>query len=285
MENSIQTSNETKYYIDRKFEIRPVLALSTKLFLEKTYTFEKLKDLKKNPNFVFLISGWAAHTSALMQIKNPIDNFIKQDIIEMLGGYWSNLSFEELVKAFEMERFGVFENKTEHFQLFDCNYIAQILKKYQKWSREKKIELNISNEIAVQENKISEEDQFEIMSRAINEKYNYFLQNGSIEDPVIHIFSELIERKIIKIPTKETPKLSIYYDNKLLQAKEELVKEFEAATEPDRNKRKEMKEILTAILENTENADAKSKIENRAKKLVLIDFFNKQKSLNTQKIV
>ena len=285
MENSIQTSNETKYYIDKKFEIRPVLALSTKLFLQKTYTFEKLKDLKKNPNFVFLISGWAAHTSALMQIKNPIDNFIKQDIIEMLGGYWSNLSFEELVKAFEMERFGVFENKTEHFQLFDCNYIAQILKKYQKWARSKKIELNISYEMAMEENKINESEKFEIMSRAINEKYNYFLENGSIVDTVIHIFSELIERKIIKIPTKETPKLSIYYDNKITEAKEELIKEFETTIEPDKNKRKEIKSILSSILKNEDNLTAKSKIENRAKKLVLIDFFNKQKSLNTQKIV
>lgn len=285
MENSIQTTNETKYYIDRKFEIRPVLALNTKLFLEKTYAFEKLKDLKKNPNFIFLISGWAAHTSALMQIKNPIDNFIKQDIIEMLGGFWSNLSFEELVKAFEMERFGVFENKTEHFQLFDCNYISQVLKKYQNWARQKKIELNINNKIMIEEKQITPEEQRKIMVEAINKKYSEFLEKGEINEPFSHIFKELIEIGLIKMATKETPKLSIYYDTKIQEAKKQLIFEFENSKQPDKFIRKQMKEILTAIIDNTENADAKSKIENRAKKLVLIDFFNNKKELNFEKII
>ena len=162
----------------------------------------------------------------------------------------------------------IFSRGTEHYQLFDCNYIAQILKKYQKWSRSKKIELNISNEIAMQEKKIDESEQFEIMSNAINEKYNYFLQNGSIEEPVIHIFSELIERKIIKMPTKETPKLSIYYDNKLLQAKEELIKEFEATTEPDKFKRKEIKSILSFVIIDISFPENQEEINNIVNLLV-----------------
>lgn len=284
MENNLQTT-ETKFYIDKKFEIRPILNLNTKLFLEKTYDFKKLKELKTDPNFVFLITGWATHTSALMQIKNPIDNFIKQDIIEMLGGFWSNLSFEELVKAFEMERFGVFENKTEHFQLFDCNYISQILKKYQNWARTKKIELNISNKIEIEEPKITEEEKNKIMENAINNKYLEFLETNDISEPYAYIFKELVEIGIIKMATKETPKLSIYYDNKIKEAKEQLIKELEGIKEPDKYKRKELKNILDAIVSNTENADAKIKIENRAKKLVLIDFFNKKKELKFEKII
>jgi hypothetical protein len=284
MENNLQTT-ETKFYIDKKFEIRPVLNLTTKLFLEKTYEFKKLKELKTEPNFVFLITGWATHTSALMQIKNPIDNFIKQDIIEMLGGFWSNLSFEELVKAFEMERFGVFENKTEHFQLFDCNYISQILKKYQNWARTKKTELNISNKIEIQQPKITEQEKKQIMENAINNKYLEFLETNDISEPYAYIFKELVEIGIIKMATKETPKLSIYYDNKIKEAKEQLIKELEATKEPDKYRRKELKNILDAIVSNTENLDAKSKIENRAKKLVLIDFFNKKKELKFEKII
>ncbi len=285
MENQLQISNSEQFYLTKKESFNDTLQLSNKSFLQKSYSFEKLSQIKKDPNFVFLIGGWITQTSALMQIKNPVDNFVKQDIVNMLGGYWSNLGLEDLIKAFELERFGVYENKTEHYQLFDCNYIAQILKKYQKWCSEKKIELNITNQNLMEVNKITDEQQFEIMSNAINEKYNYFLQNGSIEDPVIHIFSELIERKIIKMPTKETPKLSIYYDNKILQAKKELIKEFESTTEQDKFKRKEIKSILYSIINNEDNLDAKSKIENRAKKLVLIDFFTKQKNLNIIKIV
>ena len=59
----------------------------------------------------------------VMEIKNPIDSFMKQDIINMLDGYWSNFTFEEMVKAFEMERFGQFTEQTEHFQLFNSTYI------------------------------------------------------------------------------------------------------------------------------------------------------------------
>jgi len=285
MENQLQITNSEKYFLEKKETISEVLQLPNKTFLQKSYSFEKLSQLKKDANFVFLIGGWITQTSALMQIKNPIDNFIKQDIVNMLGGHWSNLSIEELIKAFELERFGAYEDKTEHYQLFDCSYIAQILKKYQKWSREKKIELNITNQNLMEENKISESDQFEIMTNAINEKYKYFLETGKIEEPVIHIFKELIERGFIKMPNKETPKLYAYYDNKLQEAKNQIIQEYENTTEPDKFKRKELKSILASILNNDENLDAKSKIENRAKKLVLLDFFNKQKDNNIQKII
>ena len=73
--------------------------------------------------------------------------------------------------------------------------------------------------------------------------------------------------------------------NAAQEAKKQLILEFENSKQPDKFLRKQMKEILTAIVENTENADAKSKIENRAKKLVLIDFFNKKKELNFEKII
>ena len=285
MENQLQITNSEKYFLEKKQTISEVLQLPNKTFLQKSYSFEKLSQLKKDANFVFLIGGWITQTSALMQIKNPIDNFIKQDIVNMLGGHWSNLSIEELIKAFELERFGAYEDKTEHYQLFDCSYIAQILKKYQKWSREKKIELNITNQNLMEENKISESDQFEIMTNAINEKYKYFLETGKIEEPVIHIFKELIERGFIKMPNKETPKLYAYYDNKLHEAKNQIIHEYENTTEPDKFKRKELKSILASILNNDENLDAKSKIENRAKKLVLLQFFNKQKDNNIQKII
>ena len=41
-----------------------------------------------------------------------------------------------------------------------------------------------------------------------------------------------------------------------------------------------IKTIIDALINNTENQDAKAKIEIRAKKLVLIDYFNKCKNQN-----
>jgi len=122
-----------------------------------------------------------AQTSTLMQIKNPIDQFVKQDIVNMLTGYWSILSFEELIKAFELERFGAYKEKTEHYQLFDCNYISQVLKKYQAWKRENKIELNISKE---KETQLIDKDEIQkIMIEAVNNKYNEYLLENTISEP------------------------------------------------------------------------------------------------------
>lgn len=284
MENALQ-STETKYFLDKKFEIRPILALPEKVFLQKTYEFEKLKELKKNPNFVFLITGWITHTAAIMQIKNPTDSFIKQDIIDMLGGFWSNLSFEELIKAFEMERYAKFEERTEHYQLFDAIYIARILKKYNNWKSLKKIELKISNPKIMNENILTDEDKEIKIINGINSKYQEFIDTKEISEPFAWIFKELCERGFIKIPNENTPKMYVYYQNKLEEARVQIISELENFKSSDKNKRLQNKEILQSIISNIENENGKIKIEIRAKKLVLIDFFTKQKNENKTKIL
>jgi len=159
--SNIQLSNEENYYIVKRDEINDVLKLPIKSYLQSSYYFKKISILKNEPNFVMLIAGWCVQTSTLMQIKNPIDQFVKKDIFNMLTSYWSVLSLEELIKAFELERFGAYEEKTEHFQLFDCNYISQVLKKYQKWKRKNKLEMNITNEKEVET--ISEQEKTKIV--------------------------------------------------------------------------------------------------------------------------
>ena len=116
MENSLQISNEENYFIQKRNEIDVVLKSNNKVFLQESYNFNKLHQIKTDANFVFLVGGWVTQTSMLMQIKNPVDGFIKQDIVNMLTTVFSNLSIEELIKAFELERFSVYKEKTEHFQ-------------------------------------------------------------------------------------------------------------------------------------------------------------------------
>lgn len=285
MENQIQISNSENYYLQKRNDMQNDINLTAKSFLQKSYEFPKIKELKSDPNFIFLITGWIAQTSILMQIKNPVDSFTKQDIVNMLDGYWSGFTFQEMIKSFEMERFGQFKEQTEHFQLFNSSYIAKIFKKYQNWKSEKKIEFNITNKIDNKENELTNDEKIKIMTNAINEKYTHFVNTKQISEPFSHIFKELIERGLIKMPTAETPKLSMYFDNKLTEAKEQIEAELKNKKEPDKVKRKEMQRVLDSILENNLNDTAKAKIETRAKKLVLIDFFNKQISLNKTQII
>jgi len=284
--NELQISNEENYFITKREEINTTLKLPTKSFLQNSYDFKKIAVLKNEPNFVMLIAGWCVQTSTLMQIKNPIDQFVKKDIFNMLTGYWSILGFEELVKAFELERFGVYKEKTEHYQLFDCNYISQVLKKYQNWKRENKIELQI--EPLKTEVKMSVEEINKIMVDAVNNKYREFLNTSDISEPFNHIFKELVEIGKLKMPTKETPKMQNYYDSKLKAATDQILSEFKKSTHEEKSKRQEIKEIIKAIElgEMNQNYDkAKVKIEVRAKKLVLIDYFTKQKELNIKTIL
>lgn len=271
------------YYLQKRANIQNVLISSNKSFLQKSYEFEKISIIKKEPTFIFLITGWIAQTSLLMQIKNPVDDFLKQDIINMLVGYWSNLSFEEIVKAFELERFGIFKEKTEHYQLFDCNYISQVLKKYQRWKREQKTELDINPKPKIEV--MTDEEKEAILINGINQKYLDYKETKEIEEPFTHIFKDLIERKIIKMPNAQTPKLSKYYDDKITEATNQVLKESRDYFTEDKGKRQQNKTIIDSIISKIPNEDAKSLIEIRAKKLVLIDFFNKQIEENKDKII
>jgi len=207
-------------------------------------------------------------------------------ILDFIKSKFGFLTIPEIKEAFKMYVAKEFQ-EVKVFRLLDCMIISDVLTAFIEFRNES---LRIYEQkkqyiMLEQKNEISEKEQFDIMSDAINKKYNEYLQTKNIQEPFSHIFNELIERGIIKMPTKKTPKLSIYYDNKIQEAKNQLINEFENTSEPDKHKRKRLKEILSDIINNNENLDAKTKIEMRAKKLVLIDFFNNKKELNFEKII
>lgn len=284
MENQLQISNSEQYFLKKKESVNDTLQLSNKSFLQKSYSFVKLIELKKDANFVFLIGGWIAQTSALMQIKNPVDNFTKQDIVNMLGGYWSNLGLEDLIKAFELERFGMYEEKTEHFQLFDCNYIAQVLKKYQSWSRRKKMEYNLSNHSEKKE--LTEAEKHEIMKNAINSKYKEFIETKKINGNYTHFFDFLVSIEKIKVPkSKEDARLQIYYNNIYDQAKNIVLEDLKNNKVETKVERDKIKNMLDDVTKNVYRNDFEAKVISKAKSIVIEQFFEKQLSLNKTEIL
>lgn len=285
MENNLTIQeNSERYFLEKKEQIIQDINLPTVIFLKKSYEFEKIKELKQNPNFVFLITGWIAQTSLLMQIKNPIDSFIKQDIINMLVNHYSSISIEELIKAFELERFAVYKEKTEHYQLFDTTYISAVLKKYKEWKQKNKIEFNINQE-AKMENQLTPEEIDKSLINAINNAYSFFLSNNDIQEPFLYIFQDLIDRGLLKMPNKNTPKMLDYYIKKYNEAIDQIKTEAENFTSTDKNERQKNRAILQSVLTDLENKEAKNKVEIRSKKLVLIDFFTKYKNENKEVII
>jgi hypothetical protein len=269
MENNLQISNEENYFLQKREEIEKTLLLPHKNFLEKSYDLVKIKELKTEPNFVFLISGWIAQTSLLMQIKGQVDKYIKQDIFNMLTSHWSVLSFEELVKAFELERFGVYDEKTEHYQAFDANYISNVLKKYKNWKQKTKTELNItSSSNLIPE--ITESQKKEIIDNGIIRKYTEFKETGRIEDPFVYIFDELYSRDLIRKVNPDDPSIKKYYEKILQEAILEIKYELKSSSSFDKNTRSEIKNQI----EKLENGNT-DLAQIRAKMNVLKAFFKR----------
>lgn len=79
--------------------------------------------------------------SNLAGIKEPISDINKQDIRELVMSRFSNLSIQEIDYAFKMDRYS--GEPTPHFQLFNAEYVAKVLKKYQDWINKTRQERNL----------------------------------------------------------------------------------------------------------------------------------------------
>lgn len=74
-----------------------------------------------------------AKAANMLGIKEKINEINKADIREMVLTKFKGLSLEEIDYAFKLERYGEFETRTEHFQLFGAEYVSEVLNKYRKW--------------------------------------------------------------------------------------------------------------------------------------------------------
>lgn len=85
-----------------------------------------------------------ARIATLVGLKGEIDPIQKQEIWNVIFSRFSGLSFQELYKAFQMDRSKEFGDITDHFQLFDVAYISTVLEKYIEWKQDVQIKHNIS---------------------------------------------------------------------------------------------------------------------------------------------
>jgi len=173
--------------------------LSKVEFLKSTYKLIKIKEISNEPDFKTLLGAILVKISILSGIKGEIDDFIKQDISKMILSSFKELSLEEICKAFELERYGQYETKTEHYQLFDSNYISQILKKYKNWKTKEKIELNL---VAPKEEvEISEKEKSELKENMLKMIFDEIKETGFSSD-AWHLYINLESSGKIK-PTPE----------------------------------------------------------------------------------
>jgi hypothetical protein len=263
-------------------ESKPILTPS--VFVKSITEYKKIRDRKTEMDIQVLLWSMMVKIAALSGLKDIITDFDKTDIVRMLFTSFNDLSVEEIHKAFELERYGEYSiiflatketirNKTEHFQLFNADYVGEILRKYKEWKRIIRTQHNISPELPklpeMSESKIKE-----TLNQGIIRRFEYYKETKEIEEPFVHIFEELLERSIIKKITGE--KSFKYYQDKVIEAEIQIKKEL--AAEP-RNNFLDKNKILEELSKIAESQSEKVQI--RAKRIVLSEFFDKHISLNT----
>lgn len=253
-------------------------ALQPVSFLKKNYEFKKLRERKHEPNITTFLSVTWLKICMLCGIKQNQNGEVWQDITNLVFSYYSDLTIEEIFKAFELERFGEYPERSEHYQFFNSEYVSAVLKKYKVWKQNTKIQHNISRSESVASlPEISESQKNEIIVNGIIRVFNDYKETKIVSEPCNHIFDELLSRGIIKGSTNE--KLKAYYDEKVEQAKKELEKELSTDLH---TKNYIQRQSLKREIENLIKGNENGKVIARTKKNVLGEFFEKLISENTQ---
>lgn len=257
--------------IEKKCDVQPIT------FLKENFSNKKIRDRKTEPNFYVILSVAWSKICVLAGIKNAVDEIIARDITKMVLTTYSSLSIEEICKAFELERYSVYNSKTDHFQLFNADYVSAILKKYIDWKQETIRTKYIKNPaLELREPEIDNEKKKKIVNDGIIRVFNEYKETKTIPEPFSYIFDELLERNIIKNVSKNNPAIEKYYQEKLNQAYKEIKTELKQEPKDTISKKNDIKNELEKISNmNSEKAQI------RAKRIVLMEFFDKHISLGT----
>lgn len=245
--------------IEQRCESSPVA------FIKENYNYIKLRYKQSEPEIRITIGAAMVKAAGHIGIKT-IDMPNKQDISRMILSSYNDLTLEEIYKAFELERYGNYDEKTEHFQLFNAEYVAAILKKYKNWKQTTKMQHNISPPSSLPE--ITESKKEEILVNGIIRVFDEYETTGIMPEPNNYIFDDLYERKII--PDGNTPEIQAYYQKKYNQATAEIQKELKTNVPLNKNENRAIADELQKIIDN--NSD---KVAARVKKIILTEYFAK----------
>ena len=208
-----------------------------------------------------------AHIATLVGLKGEIDPLQKQEIWNAVFSRFSGLSFQEIYKAFQMDRSGEFGDVTDHYQFFDVSYVCKVLGRYRQWLQDTQREHNINiSQLPEKQNTMTEEE-----------------REASSLSWLINHFEEYKETK--KLPILSVPIYDALYQRGILQPyfatltekdKQLMRAETEKRLRQEQNKAKDKQEYsaIRALIEHFQNStnDPDGKLR-RFKKEDTLKFF------------
>ena len=137
--------------------------------------------------------------AALVGVKGEIDPLQKQEIWTAVFGRFSGLSFQEIYKAFQMDRSGEFGDVTEHFQFFDVSYVCTVLGKYRQWLQDTQRTHNINiSQLPENQNTMTEEEKEKNVLRCLNEHFEEYKETKAMPFPAAQVYKTLLKRGVLK---------------------------------------------------------------------------------------
>ena len=190
-------------------------------FVKKTYGFIKVREFQQDSELKNTIGEMLFKAARLAGIKDEISYDVKADLMKTILSYFKDLSIEEIYKAFELERNCVYDVKTEHFQLFDSQYVSEILKKYKNWKIDQKKVNNISAPKV--EVTITESEKQQIRNDFLKTIYEYMVADGFCSD-AWKLYPDLKELGKIKPTAEERRKIYQQEYQKYVPAQKEEIR-------------------------------------------------------------
>lgn len=194
----------------------------------------------------------------LSGIKDGVDDENKKDVKKMVLTVYKYFSLEDVWKAFELERFGQYEEKTNHFQLFNSQYVSEVFEKYKNWKQQKikQYALNAPKKAIADTSKQTSVEYSEMMGKSVERLKNEFKETGCISGVNGYVYDFLFEQG-------KLPKDREYKDKIFAKAKSICIK-----VANDGQDRVMAKAVIDSILKGKSNT-----VVVIAKDLVLEEYF------------
>ncbi len=192
-------------------------------------------------------------------ISDAIEPHTKTDVTDMILNRFKNLSLDEVAYAFKLERHGVLGQRTEHYQLFNAEFVGDVLEKFIEWKRNIKIKFNIS--YALQEYKMPNQEKKYWINSGVLDCLAHYRETRLIKEGKLYVYGVLFDLDYL-------PKDKDYKDKVKLDAIQCIRVEQEIKKTKTSGQAKSKREILKKIMLPKDGM-----VINKCKELELMKFF------------
>ncbi|MEG0929880.1 MAG: hypothetical protein RSD53_05830 [Algoriella sp.] len=229
--------------------------------MKQTYEFPIIKDCRKN-DVLNTVDSYVSADATLRGVKDenmPKDEFLN-DIGDMIYMRFWMISVQEIQIALKMNRYGMFEQKSEHYQLVNAELIADILNKYCKWKQKKAMEYNLSRKPV--SHQIEHQVNHDLIDREYLEVILSDLKKGKLYR---HTNAYLL---IKSVPKEFKPTEKQYYS--LLEKEEKIMEE-----EKDLKSKEEKDPLIVKKIIREFNESLKVKAHQRVFNVIVCNWLSK----------